>query len=132
MVASPERLYDAWLHHLDTWFTAPGAISMRDDLSPLWFATEFDGVRYSHYGRYLILDEPRLIEMTWVTGRNGTDGAETVVRVELAPLGTGAALTLHQRGFYVDRAMNQHREAWPSVLEHLDLSLRSSDAPSKS
>jgi uncharacterized protein YndB with AHSA1/START domain len=120
MTASPEQIYDAWVRHLDTWFAAPGVISMRDELAPFWFATEYEGVRHSHYGRFLVLDEPSTVEMTWVTGRRGTDGADTVVRVELSPEGTGTALTLRHSGFYDEVARHQHLEAWPRVLEHLD------------
>jgi uncharacterized protein YndB with AHSA1/START domain len=123
MAATPERLYDAWVRQLDTWFAAPGEISMRDALSPFWFATMHEGARHSHYGRFLVLDEPSTIEMTWVTGRMGTDGAETVVRVELVPQGAGTALTLRHGGFYDEAARRRHLDAWPAVLEHLDRSL---------
>ena len=123
MAATPERLYDAWVRQLDTWFAAPGEISMRDALSPFWFATMHEGARHSHYGRFLVLDEPSTIEMTWVTGRMWTDGAETVVRVELVPQGAGTALTLRHGGFYDEAARRRHLDAWPAVLEHLDRSL---------
>lgn len=125
MAATPQQIYDAWVCHLDSWFAAPGSISMRDELVPFWFATEHEGARHSHYGRFLVLDEPRVIEMTWVTGRNGTDGAETVVRVELLPTETGTALVLSHSGFYDDAARDRHLDAWPGVLEHLDYTLQS-------
>jgi hypothetical protein len=127
MAAAPWQIYDAWVRHLDTWFAAPGSISMQDELIPFWFATEHEGARYSHYGRFLVLDEPSVIEMTWVTGRNGTDGAETVVRVELLPTESGTALTLRHGGFYDDAARDRHLDAWPRVLEHLDRTLQSSN-----
>ncbi|HEV7958492.1 MAG TPA: SRPBCC domain-containing protein [Acidimicrobiales bacterium] len=125
MAAPPRQIYDAWVRHLDTWFAAPGSISMHDGLVPFWFATEHEGARHSHYGRFLTLDEPSVIEMTWVTGRGGTNGAETVVRVELMPAATGTALTLRHSGFYDEVARDQHLEAWPRVLEHLDHRLQS-------
>ncbi len=123
MSATPERIYDAWVRHLDTWFAAPGLISMRDSLTPFWFATEHEGEHHSHYGRFIELDEPRAIEMTWVTGSMGTNGAETTVRVELVAAGPGTALTLRHGGFYDEPARRRHLEAWPAVLEHLDRSL---------
>ncbi len=124
MVATPQQIYDAWVRHLDTWFAAPGSISMRDELVPFWFAAEHEGARHSHYGRFLLLDEPSVIEMTWVTGRYGTDGAETVVRVELLATETGTALALRHSGFYDDAARDRHLDAWPRVLEHLDHTLQ--------
>jgi uncharacterized protein YndB with AHSA1/START domain len=123
MTATPEQIYDAWVRRLDTWFSAPGELSMRDALVPFWFATMHEGSRHSHYGRFLVLDEPSTIEMTWVTGRMGTDGAETLVRVDLAASGNGTALALRHSGFYDEAATQRHRDAWPAVLAHLDRSL---------
>ena len=120
MTANAHQLYDAWVRHFDTWFAEPGSISMRDTLSPFWFSTFHEGVHYSHYGRFLTLEEPHLIEMTWVTGRNGTDGAETVVRVELADAASGTRLSLRHGGFYDEAAARRHRDSWPAILEHLD------------
>jgi uncharacterized protein YndB with AHSA1/START domain len=123
MAATPDRIYDAWVRRLDTWFAAPGEVSMRAGLFPFWFATMHEGTHHSHYGRFIVLDEPSVIEMTWVTGRMGTDGAETVVRIELAQRGTGTALALHHRGFYDESAKQRHLDSWPAVLAHLDRSL---------
>ncbi|HEY1761860.1 MAG TPA: SRPBCC domain-containing protein [Acidimicrobiales bacterium] len=82
-----------------------------------------EGTCHSHYGRFLVLDEPSVIEMTWVTGHMGTDGAETVVRVELAPRGAGAALALHHGGFYDEPARQRHLDSRPMVLAQLDRTL---------
>jgi uncharacterized protein YndB with AHSA1/START domain len=127
MAATPSQIYDAWVRHLDTWFAAPGSISMHDELAPFWFATEHEGSRHAHYGRFLVLDDPSVIEMTWVTGRNGTDGAETIVRVELSAVETGTALALRHCGFYDEVARDRHLEAWPRVLEQLDNTLQGSN-----
>ena len=76
--------------------------------------------RYPHYGRFLRLEPDQLVEMTWLTGQTGTKGAETVVRVELAPEGTGTRLRLTQADFLDQESRDTHEQTWPGVLAHLD------------
>jgi hypothetical protein len=72
------------------------------------------------YGRFLRLIVNALVELTWVTGAGGTDGAETVVTVELEPAGEGTRLRLSHAGIGTEAARDRHRQAWPLVLEHLE------------
>ncbi len=125
MASSSETIFDAWTNHFDTWFATPGEISMiAVPGAPFWFDVLDEGERYAHYGRFLRVEAGRLIEQTWVTGRYGTDGAETVVRVELAPLTEGKDLRLTHGGFYDEASARRHRDSWPQILEHPDATLR--------
>ena len=121
MKASPGAVFRAWTERFDAWFARPGAIRMRPEVDePFYFEVDHEGARHHHHGRFLALEPERLVELTWVTGRGGTDGAETVVRVELAASGTGTRLRLTHSGFYDEPAAKQHEDAWPRVLAHLD------------
>lgn len=121
MAASPAAIFRAWTERFDAWFARPGVIRMRAEVDePFYFEVEHEGARHAHCGRFLTLEPDRVVELTWMTGKGGTDGAETVVRVELAGSGAGTRLRLTHSGFYDGAAARQHEDAWPRVLAHLD------------
>lgn len=121
MKARPKQLYRAWTEQFDTWFAAPGVIRMRAEVdAPFYFETEYEGTRHPHYGRFLGLELNRLVELTWMTGTPGTEGAETVVRVELEAVKGGTRLRLTHAGFNDERGVKQHEDAWLEILGRLD------------
>jgi uncharacterized protein YndB with AHSA1/START domain len=133
---TPNVLYQAWTTGFDRWFAAPGSVLMRPEVDGVFFfETEFrhegePGMkRHPHYGRFLRLIIDKLVEFTWVTGAGGTDGAETIVTVELQPIGHTTHLSLTHAGFAGEVARDRHRQAWPAVLAQLDQ--RMVDAPGR-
>ncbi|WP_433712322.1 SRPBCC family protein [Nocardia sp. CA-084685] len=121
MTAPPSALYLAWTERFDHWFAAPGSVLMRPVVNtPFFFETDYQGMRSPHYGRFIRLIPDQIVELTWVTGAGGTEGAETMVTVELMPIDSGTRLRLAHAGFADEAARDRHSQAWPLVLEQLD------------
>lgn len=117
----PGILFQAWTKKLDIWFAAPGSVLMQGKVNtPFFFETHYEGQRHPHYGRYLRLETNRLVELTWVTGEDGTKGAETVVPVKLTPKEDGTLLKLTHTGFPDEASRDGHEQAWPVVLDQLE------------
>jgi uncharacterized protein YndB with AHSA1/START domain len=127
IAATAAALYEAWTTGFDRWFAAPGSVLMLPRVNGVFFfETEFKAEgqstpqRHPHYGRFLRLIPDRLVELTWVTGAGGTEGAETVVTVELQPAGNTTRVRLTHAGFADEAARDRHRQAWPLVLSQLE------------
>lgn len=126
MPLPPATVYRAWTTEIDHWFAAPGsALITAQPNTPFFFETEYRPnpgspvTRHPHYGRFLHLIPDQFIQLTWVTGKGGTEGAETVLTVELHPTPTGTQIRLTHSGFSDQASMERHRDAWPLVLDQL-------------
>ncbi len=121
MRATSAALFRAWTAQIDRWFAAPGSVLMKAEVNAVFFwETQFEETRYPHYGRFLKFVPDQLIELTWLTGPGGTKGVETVVTVELTAQENGTLLRLTQAGFADQESRDQHAQAWPLILAHLD------------
>jgi uncharacterized protein YndB with AHSA1/START domain len=125
--AKPEDVYAAWTNRFDIWFAQAGTLEMVAKAGrPYFFYNRDDWGRHPHYGRFLEVVENKLVEMTWITGNGtpeGTEGAETVLRIELVPKGTATEVRLTHSGFVNERSRDGHKENWPLALKILDEAL---------
>lgn len=125
--AKPSEVYAAWTTRFDSWFAQAGTVAMVPAPGrPYFFYSRDDWGRHPHYGRFLELKEDELIEMTWMTGNGtaeGTEGAETVLRIELVANGGCTDVRLVHSGFASEKARDGHQENWPLALEILDRAL---------
>jgi len=118
---SCEKLFNAWTAQFDLWFAAPGSLLTSGGVNaPFFFETYYEGIHHPHYGRFLRIEENKLVELTWVTGAGGTEGAETVLTVRLDSTEGGTLLHLTHAGFSSETSRDNHQQAWPQILQHLE------------
>ena len=127
MRATPRAVFAAWTERFDAWFAQAGTVAMTAEAGRPWFFYNRDEWgRHPHYGRFLKVVPHELVEMTWLTGDGeavGTEGAETVLRIELAPAGDGTEVRLTHSGFTSEASRDAHAENWPLALEILEAAL---------
>jgi len=76
-----------------------------------------EGRTWPHYGRFLQLKRPRVVEYTWMS--EATKGPESVVTVTMEPRGDETEVTLRHSGAPDDEMGRQHKEGWTWVLSAL-------------
>lgn len=121
MQASSRAVYHSFTTGWEDWFALEGTL-IADPIpnGQLFFVVEHEGKRHPHYGRFLTLESDRRVELTWMTGKDGTQGAETLLAVDLEPRDGGCALTLTHRGFYDQQRADHHGKSWEQILAGLD------------
>ena len=125
---SAAEIYDAWSAHFEYWFAQADSIHMTPEVGvPFFFETEMDGSRHAHYGRFLELVPNERVKMTWMTGDPGTNGAETIVTLEITETAEGSHVRVTHEGFYDEETAAGHGDAWPMVLEHMASQLAARD-----
>jgi uncharacterized protein YndB with AHSA1/START domain len=122
MNVSAAALYKAWTEGFGAWFAIPHSVIMQPKVDTVFFfETEFQGQRHPHYGRFVQLEEDRLVSLTWLNA--ALNGAETIVTVRLEPQETGTLLHLRHAGFPNEKFRDETGQAWPAVLAQQDRAL---------
>jgi uncharacterized protein YndB with AHSA1/START domain len=118
--ASADKIFDVWINPKSPggpWFGADRVI-----LNPVvdglfYFAVKHEGRAWPHYGRFLQIERPRLVEYTWMS--EATKGAESVVNVTMETRGEDTEVTLRHAGVPDDEMGRRHQEGWSWVLSAL-------------
>jgi uncharacterized protein YndB with AHSA1/START domain len=118
--ASPEKVFDVWINSKSPggpWFGADRVI-----LNPVvdglfYLAVKHEGRTWPHYGRFLQIELPRVVEYTWMS--EATKGAESIVTVTMEARGAQTEVTLRHSGVPDDEMGRQHKDGWTWVLSAL-------------
>lgn len=79
-----------------------------------------DGSEHESQGKYLVVDAPCRLKMTWRWVQGGDDSGESLVEFALRGVGDGTALTLTHSRLGSDVARYSHEEGWSGSLDKLD------------
>jgi uncharacterized protein YndB with AHSA1/START domain len=115
--ATPEQIFDVWLDAKSPggpWFGANRVILQPQVDGLFYHSVGHEGKMWAHYGRFTRIDNPRLIEHTWVS--EATQGLETIVALTLEPCGRGTEVSLRHSGVPDDALGRRHEEGWTYVL----------------
>lgn len=120
VAASPADVFDVWLDPRSPgspWYGSQGTILHAAVNGLFYFAVQHEGREWAHYGRFLRIERPVLVEYTWVS--EGTKGVESVVAVRFEPAGEQTQVTLHHSKVPDDEMGRRHQEGWTWVLSML-------------
>jgi uncharacterized protein YndB with AHSA1/START domain len=125
--ASPEDVFAAWTDPavLARWF-GPGSITTPDvelDARPggdyRFGMLDDDGSRFTVVGTFREVQPPRRLQFTWRWEDGVPHTFESVVTIELEPVGNATALTLVHGGFPDDVAASGYSTGWENSLPKL-------------
>src|SRR5262245_635183 len=81
---SPDQVFRAWTDpaSIKAWLAGGQAASADVRVDGLFYISMMTDRIVPHYGRYLRIEKPKLLEFTWVS--EFTHGKESVVQIEFA------------------------------------------------
>ena len=122
--APAEKIFDVWIdpkRRGSPWFGVERVI-LRPVVDGLfYFAVEHEGQKWHHYGRFMRIEPPWLIQYTWMS--QATKGLESIVTVTIEELENETHVTIKHSGLPDDELGGQHKEGWTWVLSALAESL---------
>jgi uncharacterized protein YndB with AHSA1/START domain len=124
--ARAEKVFDVWMDAKSPggpWYGAERVIQNPVVDGLFYLAVQHEGRIWPHFGRFLQIDRPRLVEYTWMS--EGTKGCESVVTVRFQSRGEETEVTLRHSGVPDDEMGRMHEQGWNWVLGALADSLAS-------
>ena len=118
--APADKIYDVWIDPKSPggpWHGAERVIFNPVVDGLYYLAIKHEGRVWPHYGRFIKMERPSVVEFTWMS--EGTKGAESVVTVTLQQRGDQTDVTLRHAGVPDDELGHQHKEGWTWILNAL-------------
>ena len=121
--ATPADVFDAWVNpsKVSAWFGTARVI-MNPVVDGLYYlGVENQGRTWPHYGRFLRIERPRVVEQTWMS--ESTHGLESIVTFSIEPQragGRGSEVTIRHTGLPDEKEVRNHKEGWTSLLEAME------------
>lgn len=129
--ATPADVFDAWVNpsKVGAWFGTARVI-MNPVVDGLYYlGVQHQGRTWPHYGRFLRIERPRLVEQTWMS--ESTHGLESIVTFSIEPRARGAEVTIRHTGLPDDQEVRNHKEGWTTLLAAIEKHLRATQGRTK-
>jgi len=118
--APAAKVFDAWVNpkSVKSWLADGEDVVVDPRVGGLFYIEmPWEKRIYPHYGRYITVDAPRVLEFTWIS--EGTRGKESVVKIALNETGGKTHLTLTHDGLPDEEQVKNHTGGWSGFLERL-------------
>ena len=134
--ATADEVFDAWLNPQDlrSWMshalTAFGlsAEIVRIEVDPrpggaFMFSDRRDGEEVQHWGTYLTLERPSVLQFTWFTSEESEREGSSIVRIEFVPQAAGCSARLtHKMPATYTEYTEQAERGWKTLLASIEAS----------
>ena len=129
--ASAEDLFDAWTdpEQVAQWYGPEGFAKSDIHTFEAKKGGKYsltmnapDGKKHKLVGEFKVFERPRKLAFTWQWaegGKNNMGGAETLVTVELKPVGKKTEMSFRHEGFANEEAKESHNKGWSSSFNKL-------------
>lgn len=114
IAASPSKLFSAWLNPkvAGTCWNSADKLTLKPKVGSFFYILHDV---YPHYGRFLKLDRPSRIQLTWMSPN--TRGLESMVTVTFKKKGAGTLMKLVHSGLPNDAGGRAHDGGWKYYLD---------------